>query len=260
LFYPKVYFKGEEKMKEEIQNAQMSEIATIGNVFFEPGKTFESLRQNPRFILGTIILCLLTFVFSISFAQKIGEEGYKRFFIEMNAKNPQISALSAEERERIIESQIKLTRLSNYFSPVFMVLYLAIGGLITWLVAKSMGSNASYLQSFCLWLYSNLPPGIVFTLANLIVLFFRPQSEINVIDQQKGLVAGNLSFLVSKDSPTLETLVASFDLFILWGWILFAIGLQKIAILSSASAWTITAVLFLIASSFKVISAFLFSA
>jgi len=189
-------------MQKENQNAQMSEIATIGNVFFEPGKTFETLHQQPRFILGTIILCLLTFVLSISFAQKIGEEGYKRFFIEMNAKNPQISTLSAEERQQVIESQIKMTQLLNYFSPVFMVLYLAVGGLITWLVARSMGSNTSYLQSFCLWLYSNLPPGIVFTLATFIVLFFKPQSEISVIDQQKGLVQGNLSFLVSKDKES----------------------------------------------------------
>ncbi|GIU82627.1 MAG: YIP1 family protein [Acidobacteria bacterium] len=247
-------------MQQETQIEQMSEIATIGNIFFEPGKTFESLREKPFFIIGTIILCFFTLVYSISFAQKIGEEGYRRFFIEQNEKNPQFSTYTAEQRNEILEAQVRSTKWINYISPVVLVVYLALGGLIAWAIARAMGSDASYLQSFSLWLYSSLPPSIVFMIANLIVLFFKKSSEVSVIDQQRGLVGANLSFLIGGNSPALATLVASFDLFILWGWVLFAIGLQKIARLSSASAWTITAILFVITSSLKVITAFVSSA
>jgi hypothetical protein len=239
----------------EIQN--MSEIATIVNTFLEPGKTFQSLRQKPYFIAGTLILCLLTFVFSISFASKIGEEGYKRFFIQQNEKNPQYLALEPEKKQEILDSQVRTTRTINYLSPIIVIFYLSIGGLIAWVASKLMGGDMSYLQSFCLWLYSSLPPSIIFTLANLIVLYFKPQSDISLIDQQKGLVTANLSFLIGKDSPVLATLIGSFDLFVLWGWILFAIGLQRMAKLSSTFAWLISAFLFLISLSLKVVGVLL---
>ena len=37
----------------------MSEVATLGNIFFEPGNTFEDLSRKPRFIIATVLISLL---------------------------------------------------------------------------------------------------------------------------------------------------------------------------------------------------------
>ncbi len=38
---------------------QMSEAATLGNVFVAPGETFEDLRRKPRFILAILTMIII---------------------------------------------------------------------------------------------------------------------------------------------------------------------------------------------------------
>ena len=37
---------------------QMSELATLFNIFLEPGRTFEDLKRKPRFIIGALLIAL----------------------------------------------------------------------------------------------------------------------------------------------------------------------------------------------------------
>ena len=48
------------------EEAQMSELATLGNIFFEPGRTFEDLRRKPRFLIATVIIALLVTAYQFS--------------------------------------------------------------------------------------------------------------------------------------------------------------------------------------------------
>ncbi len=45
-----------EKIVDTSEPAQMSEAATLGNIFIEPGRTFEDLRRKPRFILASLVI------------------------------------------------------------------------------------------------------------------------------------------------------------------------------------------------------------
>src|SRR5438309_8916736 len=58
---------------------QMSEVATLGNVFFEPGRTFEDLRRKPRFIIAAVIMALMVFGYVIGLQMKVGESGMRSF-------------------------------------------------------------------------------------------------------------------------------------------------------------------------------------
>ena len=51
--------------------------------------------------------------------------------------------------------------------------------------------------------------------------------------------------------PVLTTVLATFDLFTIWGWILAAIGLRITNRLSSGSAWAIVLIFALIGSRVK---------
>ncbi|MDQ3800134.1 MAG: YIP1 family protein [Acidobacteriota bacterium] len=237
---------------------QMSEAATLGGIFFEPGRTFEDLRRKPRFILATIIICVLTSVFMFAFWQKMGEERYRRFIVEQIEKNPQAGSLSSEQKQQSINLQLLITRVVIYALPVFVIVGIALGGLIYWLAGKAMGGSLNYLHGVSVWVYASLPIAVVFTLANFIVLFLKPADEIDIAASQRGLISANPGFLVDgKEMPVLATLLSTFDLFQIWGWVLAAIGLHKVAKISSGAAWAIILILALLGLAWRVVQALL---
>jgi hypothetical protein len=132
---------------EEIKAAeppQMSEAATLANIFFEPGRTFEDLRRKPRFILATVIICLLTSAFMFAFTQKMGEDRYRRFAAEQLEKNPQAGSMTAEQKQQSVSLQLTVIRILSYILPVFVIIGIALGGLMYWLGGKAMGGTLNY--------------------------------------------------------------------------------------------------------------------
>jgi hypothetical protein len=240
------------------EEPQMSEAATLVNIFFEPGRTFEDLRRKPRFILATVIMCVLTTGFLFAFTQKMGEDRYRRFFAEQVEKSPQAGSLSAEQKQESINLQQLIMKVVTYALPIFIIIGLAIGGLIYWLAGKAMGGSLNYLHGISVWLYSSLPITIVSILANFIVLFLKSADEIDIAASQRGLISANPGFFIDgKEMPVLATLLSTFDFFQIWGWILAAIGLQKVAKISSGAAWAIVLILALVSVAWRVLQALL---
>lgn len=94
-------------------------------------------------------------------------------------------------------------------------------------------------------------------IANFIVLAFKSADEINLATSQRGVVQANPSFLIDgKASPVLATLVGTLDLFMIWGWVLAAIGLKITNRLSSGSAWAVVIIFAPVGILFRVIGAF----
>ena len=237
---------------------QISEAATLGTIFFEPGRTFEDLRRKPRFILATIIICVLTTGFLFAFMQKMGDERYRRFFAEQTEKSAQAGSLTAAQKEQNINLQLTITKVISYILPIFLLIGLAIGGLIYWLAGKAMGGSLNYLHGVSVWVYSSFPVVVVSILANIIVLFIKSADEIDIAASQRGLISANPSlFIDGKEMPVLATLLGTFDFFQIWGWILAAIGLQKVAKISSSAAWSIVLILALLSVAWRVVQALL---
>ncbi len=235
---------------------QMSEAATLGNVFVSPGETFEDLRRKPRFILAILIMMILTGVFSFLFVQKMGEDRMKNFMVEQMEKNPQMQSMPPEQKERMIETNQQIAGYTRFAIPVFLLIGFAVGGLIYWLAGKAMGGSGSYWHGLSTWVYSSMPPLVVAMLANFLILFLKSADEIDIATSQSGLVHANPSFFIdAKSSPVLATLLGTLDFFQIWGWILAAIGLQKVMKLSQTSAWAIVIILALVSLTFKVVTA-----
>lgn len=240
--------------------AQMSEAATLGSIFFEPGKTFEDLRRKPRFILAAVIMIVLGTAFTFLFANKIGDEGFKRFAAEQLEKSAQTQSLSTEQKQQSIEITITAIKWTRNFIPLFFIIALALGGLFYWLGMKAMGGNATFWHGLSAWVYSSFPPTVVASIANFVILFLKPVDEIDVATGQRGLVNANPSFFIDgAQSPVLATLLGTFDFFMIWGWILAAIGLQKLGKISAGSAWAIVLIFALLNLTYRVITALLTS-
>lgn len=236
---------------------RMSEAATLGTIFIEPGKTFEDLRRKPRFILAALLIMIATTAFAFLFVQKMGEERMKSFALEQLEKNPQIQGMSAEQKAGAIETNAKISGYTRYAIPIFILISFAIGGLLYWLAGKVMGGSGNYLNGLSVWIYSSLPPTLIAMIANLLILFLKSADEIDIATSQRGLVHANPGFFIDgKSSPVLATLLSTIDFFQIWGWVLAAIGLQKVMKLSKNSAWAFVLILALVGLAFRVIGAF----
>lgn len=238
---------------------QMSEPATLANIFFEPGRTFESLRAKPRFLLAGLIIIVLTMAFQNLLVSKLGEERIKRFTIEQIEKNPQVQAMPADQKERIVEQQLTISKYIRYFGfPIIVTVVFLLGGLLYWLGSNAMGGSSTFMRGLSTWIYSSFPPTVVAMLCNFIVLMFKSPDEIDLAASQRGLVNANPTlFFDGKSMPVLTTLISVIDLFFIWGLILAAIGLKKTGKISSGAAWAIVLIISLIGIAFRVFGAYM---
>jgi Yip1 domain len=246
-------------MEEQIiEQPTMSEPATLANIFFEPGRTFESLRIKPKFILGTIIILILMSAFQTFYIQKIGFENLVKAQIN---SNPMMESMDAAKKKEIIEQQTSpvMRSISTVSLPIVMIIMFTIGGLIYWLAGNAMGGSMTFLRGISTWIYSSLPPAVVGLVANMIVLAFKSVDDIDILASQRGLIHANPTmFFDASKTPVLATLIGSIDLFQIWGIVLAAIGLKTVGKIASGSAWGIVLILWLIGLAFKVVLALAF--
>ncbi len=236
------------------EEPEMSEVATLFNIFIEPGRTFEDLRKKPRFILATLILAILATAFAFGLHYKVGDAGYRNFVREQVEK--QAPNATGEQLTQAIDLQMSIQTVVRYILPLFIIVAVIIGGLIYFLLAKAFGGNGGFLHGVSVWVYSALPPAIISSIINAIVMVFKSVDDIDIAASQRGLVQANLSLLVNgKAMPVVATLLSFIDLFAIWGWVLASIGLQKTNKISSGSAWAITIILALIGMGFRILGA-----
>lgn len=248
----------EEVVAEELEQPEMSEAATLGNIFIEPGRTFEDLRRKPRFVMATLAIVFLISIFQVAFIEKYG---FKNIATAQLEANPQVQQMDAEAKKQVIEKQTQpMFKYITYgVTPVILIAFIFVGGLILWVSSLALGGKAGYLHGVSTWAYSSFPPTVISILVNFIVMFLKPVEDINLAESQNGLVQANPTFFMNLgEMPVLEAVLRSFDLFAIWGWVLVAIGLQKVAKLSAGAAWGISIILFLVVLAGRTIWALLF--
>lgn len=239
------------------EQPEMSEVATVGNIFFEPERTFKDLKAKPRFIVAGVIIALLVGALTFGINYKVGEKGIRSFIAEQVDKSPQAGSMSAEQKRDAVDMQMTINNYSKFAVPVFVFISFFIGALLYWLGSKAFGGSGSFMQNLSVWIYSGLPPAVLSIIANLIVLALKAPEDIDLATSQRGLLHANPSFFIDgKAHPILATIFSTFDLFAIWGWILAAIGLRVVNRTSSGSAWAIVIIIVLIGLAFRLLGAF----
>jgi hypothetical protein len=244
---------------EEKEQPEMSEVSTLANIFFEPGRVFEDLRKKPRFILGGLIIMLVISTFNIMLVEKVGFSKMVETQLEANA---QVQQMEPKAKQELIERQSKpMFKYIGYaIAPIFLLIVFLLGGLIYFLGANVFGGEAKFMHGVSVWIYSSFPPAIIFMVANIILLFLKSVDDIDLSQAQRGgLIQANPSFFIDgKEMPVLAALLGSIDVFAIWGWILATIGLKVIAKISTASALSIVILIALLGVAAKVVFALIF--
>jgi hypothetical protein len=226
---------------------EMSTAETLTGIFFEPGRTFEALRERPRFLVAGIIILISFLAFTTIFYQRVGYENMVRSAIE---SSPQTAEMDAEQKERIIAMQTgPIFKTIGYASPLIgVVVFIVLGGALYLLGAMAMGRAINFKQALSVWTYSSFPPTVITMLLNIVLVFLKsPDSYDLVHAARRGLVQANPSLLVDATAhPVLATALGSLDLLSFYGLFLAALGLRKVGRMSSGAAWTIVLIIWLI--------------
>ena len=230
---------------------EMSTPQTLTSILFEPGATFEALRARPRFLIAGIITVIAFMAYYSTFVWRVGSENIARAQIE--ARQPDATP---EQFEQVLQMQnnpiVKVVTYAS-FPVVFGIMFAAGAGLYL-LGTTLMGKTMTFKQALSVWVYSSYPPTLVYGVMNIILLFVKSAEDIDPTAINSGIARANPSILVdTKTQPLLATIFGSFDLIVFYGLFLAAIGLKKIARLSSGSAWMIVLAIWLVGTIIRII-------
>ena len=228
---------------------EMSTPQTFTSIFFEPGRTFEALRSRPRFLIAGLILVVLTCAVTALLFVRKDMTGYVREKMEQSQSNQNATP---EQKEFGVKIG---TAIAAAGFPISVPFWIAAGAALYLLGVMAFGGTISYKQSLSVWVYSSLPPAILGTIVAILVLFLKSADQI---DPEHLLITNPGAFMGADSSKVLTAILSQFDLLRFYGLFLAAIGLKKVAKMSSGAAWGVVILLFLIRAIFGVASAAIF--
>jgi hypothetical protein len=222
----------------------MSTAQTLTAIVFEPGPTFEALRARPRFLVAGLISVLVFMAYYSTFVWKVGSENIAR--AQIMARTPDATPEQIDQGLAIQNSIIVKAITYASFPVVFAIMFAGGAGLYllgTMMMAKSL----TFKQALAVWVYSTYPVTVIFAFINILLLFLKSADDVDATAINTGIAKANPSFLVDgKAQPMLATFLGSFDLISFYGLFLAALGLRKVAKLTSGSAWTIVLIIWIL--------------
>ncbi len=242
--------------------------STLGNIFFAPSEVFRNLRRHPRWLVGLLIMSILSTAYSNLFMERLGAERVANFAIDktlemgMIANNEDAKKGIEQGRADAIEQAISPVAragqaVSSFAGSVFGYCFLA---LIFMLFTMAMGGKLHFWQAFSATIYASFPISVLRHLLNTLILYLKDPTDIHPILGQQNLIQDNLSFLVTaSQNPVIYTLLASFSVMMFyWVW-MNATGLKNAGEkVSGTAAWSASMGIFVLLLLFGLTAAALF--
>ncbi len=228
---------------------EMSTAETLSGVFFEPSRTFEALRSRPRFLVAALIILIMTCLVTAVMYMRVDMGQFIRDRIE---KSPNAAQISEQQKE----TQVRVGKMIGMvLIPLSVPIAIAVGSALYMLLVMAFGGSITYKKSVAVWTYSWLPPAVFGTLIALLVLFLKSPDSI----VPENLVATNPGALLGEESSkVLVAFLRQLDILRFYGLFLAALGLRKVAKISSGAAWGVVLTLWILGLLFAVGSAALF--
>jgi amino acid transporter len=175
-----------------------------------------------------------------------------QFIRDRIEQSPRAAQISEDQKE----TQVRVGKIIGMvFIPLSVPVIIAGGAALYLLGVLAMGGSIGYKKALAVWCYSWLPQSLLGALIALLVLFLKSPDSI----VPENLVATNPAALMSTESSkVLLALLRQFDLLRFFGMFLAALGLRKVAKISSGSAWAVVIGLWLLGLLLAVGSAAIF--
>ena len=228
---------------------EMSTAETLTGIFFEPSRTFLALRERPRFLVAGLILLALACIVTAILYTRVDMGQFIRDRIE---RSPNAAQMTEQQKEM----QVRVGKTFGAVAiPLSVPIIIAGGSALYLLLTMAFGGSITYKKSLAVWTYSSLPPSVLGALIAILVLFLKSPDSID----PEHMVATNPAALLGEDaSKVLVAILSQFDILRFLGLFLAALGLRKVAKLSSGAAWGVVLALWAIGALLRIGSAVIF--
>ena len=205
----------------DVSESPRSFARNLGDLYFEPGTTFDDLRRHPRFWTALLLFVALQAALILVWVNHVDAVEFTRAQIEASGR-PLPPAEALERAAGMVKSMA-------WIGPLIALplIFLALGGVFLFLLRFLVGAELSYTHSLAVVSHVWLAVGLVSTPLTLLVLFL--QGDWNVPPQEA--LQANLGLLLARDETPrwLFTLAGSLDLFSFWSMGLLSVGFARVA-------------------------------
>jgi hypothetical protein len=199
----------------------MNEGSRLLNVFVDPKLAFADIVARPGWWVPMILLMVCSLTYMLAFSSHVG---WERFMRQQMESQPKMQNLSAEDRERALEMQIKFgapigTVVAVVTQPVII---LATAGVLVFVFNFMLGATVKYRQALAVTSYACLPSGLALA-GGILVMFLKDPVDFDL----KNPAGYNVGFFLDPHSVPawLVSLGTSIDVFTFWYILLLATGM-----------------------------------
>jgi len=204
---------------ESVPAPPMSEAGRLAGVYFDPGKTFADIAARPRWWVPILLLSIAALVMMICYSQHVGWEHMLRQQIE---SSPRTQNMAPEQREQLIQQQVKFVPIFGYImavvgTPIFAIIVAAV---LMFVFNTIFGADIPFKRALAITAYAWLT-GLVAMVLSIVVMYIKSPEDFDI----QNPLAFNLGAFLGSDAPKwLKALTSSFDLFTFWTIALLGIG------------------------------------
>jgi hypothetical protein len=191
----------------------------VFGVLFAPKPTFESIVRRPTWIVPVVLGCIFFMAVVAVFTQR---GGWPSFFEKQNAANSRMQKMSAEDRERTMNAQVKFAPTFGYVEGVVIppIAALVVAAVLLLVFNLSGATKVDFKTSLAIVSYAWVP-WLIHGVLSILILFLKDPASVDL----QNIVASNPgAFLSDEASKWLVSLLSSIDIFAIWTLILLAIG------------------------------------
>ena len=198
---------------------ESSAVSRMTGVILAPGKTFAEVARRPTWVAPFVILCILSIGVSALLAQKTDWRG---FFERQMAKNSQTEQMPQEQKDRILESQVKYApQFALAFGLVGTALFVLFVTLVYWGAFNLFfGAGLRFKTAFGIVTHACVPL-IISSVLGIVILLIKHRGDV---DPEHFLASNVAAFLPDPAPHWLEALGQSLELFWIWTMALVALG------------------------------------
>jgi Yip1 domain len=218
--------------------APLSQTARIVDTFIAPTKTFTDLRRSASWWAPFLIIVIVSVVFSSVVDQKVGFRKVVETQIELKPKAAErMEQMAAEQREKVMQQQVGLTKIITYAIPVIALLvYLVYAGVLFATLKFGASAEMKFSAMFALVVYSRLPEVLRALLTILSLLAGVSSDAFNI----ENPVATNPGYFIDLNgSAVLRALLTPLDVLTIWSLVLVAIGIPCISNVKRGTAFAV---------------------
>ena len=152
-------------------------VGRMTGVIVSPKQTFAEIARRPTWVAPFVILCVLSIVVSGLLAQKTDWRG---FFERQNSKNSRFDQMPQDQKDRIVESQVKYApQLAYVFGLVGTIIFVMVVTLVYWGAFYLFnGGGFGFKTAFGIVSHAYVPL-IVSSVLSIIILTVKARGDVD---------------------------------------------------------------------------------